>query len=119
MSLRKKSRSKQGVSKDAKAVSSKKGAVDTEVYPMREAVYRLEAVLIARKQTATGARCARCGCAPPIAQNAARRSMLTMRKSAPGWRGGIGPMRRNNPPKIGGAMSQRKTKRGCESAASG
>ena len=45
MSLGKKSRSKQGVSKDAKAVSSKKGAVDAEVYPMREAVQRLEDAL--------------------------------------------------------------------------
>ncbi len=44
MSMRKKLRSKQGLSKDAKAVS-KKGAVDTEVYPMREAVHRLEDAL--------------------------------------------------------------------------
>ena len=45
MVMRKKLRSKQSVSKDAKAVSSKKGAVDTEVYPMREAVHRLEDAL--------------------------------------------------------------------------
>ena len=45
MSMRKKSRSKQGLSKDAKAVSSKKGAGVTEVYPMREAVHRLEDAL--------------------------------------------------------------------------
>ena len=45
MSMRKKLRSKQGLSKDAKAVSSNKGAVDTEVYPMREAVHRLEDAL--------------------------------------------------------------------------
>ena len=45
MSMRKKSRSKQGLSKDAKAVSPKKGAVDAEVYPMREAVHRLEDAL--------------------------------------------------------------------------
>ena len=43
--MRKKLRSKQGVSKDAKAVSSNKGAVDAEVYPMREAVHRLEDAL--------------------------------------------------------------------------
>ena len=45
MSMRKKSRSKQGLSKDVMAVSYKKGAVVTEVYPMREAVHRLEDAL--------------------------------------------------------------------------
>ena len=48
MSMRKKSRSKQGLSKTAKAVPSEKGAAGKnpiEVYPMREAVHRLEAAL--------------------------------------------------------------------------
>ena len=46
--MRKKSRSTQGLPKVAKAVSSKKGAVGKnpiEVYPMREAVHRLEDAL--------------------------------------------------------------------------
>ena len=43
--MRKKSRSKQGLSKTAKAVPSEKEAVGTEVYPMREAVHRLEDAL--------------------------------------------------------------------------
>ena len=46
--MRKKSLSKQGLPKAAKAVSSEKKAVGknpTEVYPMREAVHRLEAAL--------------------------------------------------------------------------
>jgi len=46
--MRKKSLSKQGLPKAAKAVSSEKGAAGKnpiEVYPMREAVHRLEAAL--------------------------------------------------------------------------
>ena len=43
--MRKKSRSKQGLSKTAKAVPSEKGTVGPEVYPMREAVHRLEDAL--------------------------------------------------------------------------
>ena len=43
--MRKKSRSKQQLPKTGKAVSSKKGTVGPEVYPMREAVHRMEDAL--------------------------------------------------------------------------